>query len=64
MLQADPATDEELAAIKAMAPTLSGCVPANSKSEFTREALRALLALGAYRLAIHNKQANASGAAN
>ena len=61
MLKADPATDEELAAIRAMAPTLSGCVPANSKSEFTRESLRSLLALGAYRLAAYNASSGGAG---
>ncbi|MDQ3077436.1 MAG: DNA replication terminus site-binding protein [Pseudomonadota bacterium] len=48
------ATDAELAALKELGPVLSGCVPANSKSEFTREALRALIALNAYRLYAHN----------
>ena len=57
MLRADPATVEEYHALKALGPSLSACVPANSKSQFTREALRALLALGAYRLAGHNQQA-------
>ncbi len=54
LLRTDPATGEELHTLKAVGPTLSACVPANSKSEFTRESLRALLALGAYRLAMHN----------
>jgi hypothetical protein len=53
-LRTDPASKEELVALKAIGPTLSACVPANSKSEFTRESLRALLALGAWRLASHN----------
>lgn len=57
-LQTIPATPEEGAAIRAASPTLSGCVPANSKSAFTRESLRALMALGAYRLAAHNGMAN------
>ncbi len=56
MLRAAPATVEEYHALKALGPTLGACVPANSKSQFTREALRALLALGAYRLAGHNQQ--------
>ena len=54
LLKTDAASDAELAALKAMAPSLSGCVPANSKSDFTREALRALIALNAYRLYAHN----------
>ena len=56
VLSADPATKEEFEALKALGPTLSACVPANSTSEFTRESLRALLALGAWRLAMHNAQ--------
>lgn len=56
VLRTEPATKEEYAALKAIGPTLSACVPANSKSEFTRESLRALLALGAWRLAMHNAQ--------
>jgi hypothetical protein len=36
---------------------LGGCLPANSKSRFNRESLRALLALGANRLVHHNMQA-------
>ena len=57
VLRTDPASKEELQALKAIGPTLSACVPANSKSEFTRESLRALLALGAWRLAMHNSGA-------
>ncbi len=62
LLRTEPATKEELAALKAVGPTLSACVPANSKSEFTRESLRALLALGAYRLTTHNAQGGSSKA--
>jgi hypothetical protein len=56
-LGTDPATKEEFLALKALSATLSGCVTANNKSQFSREALRALIALGAYRLAVHNQQA-------
>ena len=56
LLRTEPATREELDALKTVGPTLSACVPANSRSEFTRESLRALLALGAWRLARHNAQ--------
>lgn len=59
LLGTRPATVEEYGALKAIGPTLSKCVPANSKSSFTRDALRALLALGTQRLAAHN--AGASG---
>ena len=54
LLSTEPATVVEYDALRALGPTLSACVPANSKSEFTREALRALLALGTHRLATHN----------
>jgi len=57
LLATEPATKEEFLTLKAMGATLSGCVTANSKSQFTREGLRALIALGAYRLAVHNQQA-------
>lgn len=57
LLGTQPATAAEYQAIIALGATLSGCIPANTKSEFTREALRALLALGANRLAQHNAQA-------
>ena len=57
LLKTDPATSAEYDAIVALGPVLSGCLPANSKSRFTREALRALLALCANRLAHHNSQA-------
>ena len=60
LLRTDPATKEELEALKAVGATLSACVPANSTSEFTRESLRAVLALGAYRLARHNQGASPS----
>jgi hypothetical protein len=60
MLRTDPATSQELDALKAIGPSLSACVPANSKSEFTRESLRALLALGAQRLAAHNEGGSSS----
>lgn len=56
LLGGEPGTGEEYQSIKALATTLSACVPANSKSEFTRESLRALIALGAYRLAVHNAE--------
>ena len=63
LLRTEPATKEELDALKALGPTLSKCVPANSKAEFTRESLRALLALGAQRLAMHNSSGASAGKA-
>ncbi len=57
LLEAEPATRDEYQAVAALGDALGSCVPANSKSSFTREALRALLALGAHRLVVHNQQA-------
>ena len=57
LLRTTPATVDEHGAIKALGPTLGNCVPANSQSRFTRESLRALIALGALRLAQHNEKA-------
>jgi hypothetical protein len=54
LLRTLPATSEELAALKAIGSTVSGCIPKGTRAEFTRDGLRALLALAAYRLAIHN----------
>ena len=60
LLGTRPATIEEYQALKSLGPTMSRCVPSQSKSSFTRDALRALLALGTHRLATHN--ATAGGA--
>lgn len=57
VLQAEPASPAEASAFASITPTMTGCVPANSKLEFGYESLRALLALGAYRLAMHNSAA-------
>lgn len=57
LIAADPATAQEHAALVQLGSTLSRCVPANSQSRFTRDALRALIALGALRLALHNQTA-------
>lgn len=54
LLATEAASSDELAKLQSLGATLPSCVPANSKSEFTRESLRALLALAAYRLASHN----------
>jgi hypothetical protein len=56
VLGTDAATSQEFDALRAAGPAISACVPANSKSAFTRESLRALLALAAYRLAVFNRQ--------
>lgn len=57
LLRTTPATVEEHDAIKQLGLTLGKCVPANSTSRFTRESLRALIALGTLRLAQHNEKA-------
>ncbi|HVJ71896.1 MAG TPA: hypothetical protein VM531_10400 [Sphingomicrobium sp.] len=57
LLDTRPATQDELAAFKPLGPALSGCVRAGSTSEFSRESLRALIALGTWRLATYNLQA-------
>lgn len=54
VLRSDPASSGEAAAFAAMGTTLSGCVPAKSELEFSYQSIRALLALGAWRLAMHN----------
>ena len=54
VLRSEPGSPQEIAAFAALGPTLTGCVPAKSKLEFSHQSLRALLALGAYRLAMHN----------
>jgi hypothetical protein len=59
LLVTEPATDREYDALQAAGPAFSACVPADSKSAFTRESLRALLALSAYRLAVFNQQGGA-----
>jgi len=57
LLDTSPATRDELAALKPLGPALSSCVRAGSTSEFSRESLRALIALGTWRLATYNMQA-------
>ncbi len=57
LLDTGPATKDEMAAFKPLGPALSGCIRAGSTSEFSREALRALIALGTWRLATYNMQA-------
>lgn len=54
LLQTKMTSDEELEALKAMVGVLPTCVPEGQKPEFTREALRSLFALAAYRLHAHN----------
>ena len=55
-LNSEPGTQSELDALKALGPTVSNCLPAKTQANFTRESLRALIAVGAYRLAAHNSQ--------
>ncbi len=49
-----PASREEAAAIRTVTPSLAGCIPAGATGEFTRPAIRSLLALAAWRLVHHN----------
>ena len=56
LLRTQVATSEEFQALKALGPTISNCIPKDTKAEFTRDSLRALLAAGAYRLAQHNSR--------
>jgi hypothetical protein len=56
LLETRAATVEEFEAIRGLSVTLPGCVPQGSQSKFSREALRALIATGAYRLAMHNQE--------
>ena len=57
LLATRPATAEEHEALRALSPSLSGCVPARTEARFTREALRAVIALAALRLVRHNMAA-------
>ena len=57
LLRTQPATEEEFEALQALGPTTSRCVAKDTKAEFTRDGLRAVLAAGAYRLVVHNSQA-------
>ncbi len=54
VLRSDPASPGEAVAFAAIGATLSGCVPKKSELEFSYQSIRALLALGAWRLAMHN----------
>jgi hypothetical protein len=51
VLATKPASAAEGAAMAALAPTVAGCVAAGQTMRLNRPGLRALLALGAYRLA-------------
>lgn len=61
VLRSEPGSAQENSAFSVAAPTLTGCVPAKSEFEFSYQSLRALLALGAWRLAMHNEQPVSSG---
>ncbi len=50
----EPASAAELAALRALAPTVSACLGAGRTMRLDRPNLRALLALAAYRLSAHN----------
>src|SRR5688500_3265799 len=57
LLATRPASAEEMEALRAMGGLLSGCVQSGTEARFTREALRAVIALAAYRLVRHNSDA-------
>jgi hypothetical protein len=50
LLSSPAASSQELDQLRSMSETLSGCAPAGSETRMTREALRSLVALAAYRL--------------
>ncbi|HEU0311212.1 MAG TPA: hypothetical protein VFR36_08350 [Sphingomicrobium sp.] len=54
LLTSAPASQEESAAVTAIAPTLSTCLSKDSKVELNHPALRSLLALAAWRIAKSN----------
>lgn len=62
LLGTETMSDEEMTSLKALAPILPTCVPQGQETKFTRESLRALFALSAYRLHAHNHQAAAPAA--
>jgi len=49
-----PASDAELAALKPTGDILPGCIPAGQTIKLNRPAVRAIYALGAYRLLAGN----------
>ncbi len=55
ILATQPAGPDEAAAIRAVTPSLAGCIPAGATGEFNRPAIRSMLALAAYRLVQHNR---------
>jgi hypothetical protein len=55
LLRTVPASVEELESLRALGPTLSRCVPDGGQARFTREALRAVIALASYRLYRHKE---------
>lgn len=56
LLKTQIVSDDEMTALKALVPVLPTCVPEGKTPKFTREALRALFALAAYRLHAHNQE--------
>ena len=48
-------TAEERTALRALQPQVGQCLPAGESASFNAAGLRAILALGAYRLALHNQ---------
>ena len=56
LFRSEVMSDAEKAALTAIAPQLSGCVPKGTQFKTNRAGLRALLALAAYRVAVTSKE--------
>lgn len=54
LFRSTPGGDDERAAVRAIEPRLADCLRAGVTARFNRPALRALLAVSAYRLMVHN----------
>ena len=63
LLQTDPASTGERAAMARLVPHFSPCVPTGVSASFARPATRALLAAGAYRMVSGARRASAAGGA-
>lgn len=55
LLATSPASAEERSALAALRPQVAQCLPVGERATFNAAGLRAILALGAYRLALHNE---------
>lgn len=54
LFASEPASAEETAAVRAVAPRIGQCLRSGATGEFNRSAIRSMLALAAYRLVRHN----------